>query len=98
MSEDNEQLPPPRERALFDILVAQAESQWEESNPRYYHSLKESGQLQKRLEQAAETTILELDKLERGGLAPDQAREIAMQNILLQPETDDVRPRPQRRH
>ena len=72
MSEDNGRLPPPRERAMFDILVAQADSQWQEFNPRYYRSLQESNQLQKRLEQAAETTILELDKLEDGGLAADQ--------------------------
>jgi hypothetical protein len=86
LSIENEELPPPRERAIFDILVAQADSQWHEHNPRYYKSLKASGQLQARLEQAAETTILEMDQLEDKGLAPDQAREIAMQNILLPPE------------
>jgi hypothetical protein len=82
-----ENLPPPRERALFPVLVAKAEYQWQKHNPKYYRQLKKRGELQKALENAAEATILELDQLEAGGLNPDQARELAYQNFLLPPET-----------
>jgi hypothetical protein len=76
---------PPREDARFPILKARADSHWYEFRPKIYRALKKAGKLDHSLDLAVESAILVLHQCERAGLSPDQAEELAMQEILLPP-------------
>jgi hypothetical protein len=75
-----------KEDARYLYLLAMAEQNWREQNPTLVKSLEKAGTLQKSLESAAELTIVALQQCEKQGLARDQARELAYQNLLLPSE------------
>jgi hypothetical protein len=78
---------PVKEDARYPQLLAIAEQNWREENPTLVKSLEKAGTLQKSLESAVELTIVALQQCEKQGLAPDQARELAYQNLLLPSKT-----------
>ena len=78
-----------KEDARYPQLLAMAEQNWREENPMLVKSLEKVGTLQKSLESAVALTIIALQQCEQQGLAPDQAREIAYQNLLLPSEDQD---------
>ena len=74
---------PVKEDARFLPLLAQTEQNWREQNPKLVSSLEKSGKLKQTLEGAVELTIISLQQSELAGLSPDQARELAYENLLL---------------
>ena len=62
-----------------------ARSHWKEHRPKLYQSLKKSGELEQRVEDAARLTLdafnLEKDRLEKIGMSPSQASEIAWELV-----------------
>jgi hypothetical protein len=80
---------PVKEDARYPQLLAMAEQNWRAENPTLVKPLEKAGTLQKSLESAVELTIVALQQCEKQGLAPDQAREIAYQNLLLPSEDQD---------
>ena len=80
---------PVKEDARYPQLLAMAEQNWREYNPKLVKALEKSGTLQKNLEGAVALTIVILQQCEKAGLAPDQGRELAYQNLLLPSEDQD---------
>ncbi len=62
-----------------------ARCHWKEHRPKLYRSLKKSGELEERVENAARLTLdaftLEKDRLEKTGMNPSQAIEIAWELV-----------------
>jgi hypothetical protein len=62
-----------------------ARSHWKEHRPKLYRNLKKSGKLEQRVENAARLTLdafnLEKDRLEKTGMIPSQASEIAWELV-----------------
>jgi hypothetical protein len=62
-----------------------ARSHWKEHRPRLYRNLKKSGELEKRVENAARLTLdafnLGKDRLEKTGMSASQASEIAWELV-----------------
>jgi hypothetical protein len=83
---------PPKEDARYLPLLQEAEQNWRENNPALVKSLEQKEQLQQALESAVELTIVALQQCEKQGLAPDQARELAYQNLLLPSEDQNEEP------
>jgi hypothetical protein len=79
---------PVKEDARYEPLLAQTEENWRQNSPRLVKRLEKKGQLQKVLENAVELAIISLQQCEKQGMAPDQAREIAYEN--LSPPPDDL--------
>jgi hypothetical protein len=73
----------PKDDARFEILKSKAETNWRVSNPKLVARLEKNNQLERALDTAASLTIKALNQCEEAGLAPDQAREIAYENLLL---------------
>ena len=80
---------PAKGDARFQPLLAMAEENWREHNPQLVSSLEKSGKLQQTLESAVELTIISLQQSELAGLSPDQARELAYENLLLPSPNDE---------
>ena len=78
-----------KEDARYLQLLALAEENWRENNPSLVKSLEKKGTLQQSLKSAVGLTIVALQQCEKAGLAPDQAREIAYENLLLPSEEQD---------
>jgi hypothetical protein len=74
---------PAKEDARFQSLLDMAEQNWREHNPQLVSNLEKSGELQQTLESAVELTIISVQQSELAGLSPDQARELAYENLLL---------------
>jgi hypothetical protein len=74
---------PPREDGRFDPLLAETRTNWEENNPEMVKELQQKGELEKCLKSAVEQAIIILQQCEVRGLAPDQARELAYENLFL---------------
>ncbi len=79
---------PLREDARFPILKAQAEEHWREFRPKYVQKLQREKKLDEVLNQAVDSAILILHQCERKGLNPDQARELAMLDLLQSEEVN----------
>jgi hypothetical protein len=77
---------PVNEDARYPQLLKLAEENRRDNNPALVKSLEKAGELQQNLKNAVELTIVALEQCEQAGLAPDQAREIAYQNLLLPSE------------
>ena len=73
---------PPKEDARFGPLRAMAEENWREHSPKLVKLLEKQGNLEQRLDEATENAILILNQCQEQGLAPDQARELAYENLL----------------
>ena len=73
---------PVKEDARYLPLLAQTEENWRENFPHLVMRLEAKNLLQKILESAVELTIISLQQCEKAGLAPDQAREIAYENLV----------------
>ena len=62
-----------------------ARSHWKEHRPKLYRTLKKSGELEKKIENAARLTLdafnLEKGRLEKTGMSPSQASEIAWELV-----------------
>lgn len=69
----------------LEEMKALARSHWKEHRPKLYRSLKKSGTLEERVENAARFTLnafnLEKGRLEKTGLSPNQASEIAWELV-----------------
>jgi hypothetical protein len=78
----------PREDARFGPLKAKAEESWRAHNLKLMRLLEKDGVLDQRLDEAAERAILTLNQAHQSGMTPDQAREMAY-NDLLQPEPSE---------
>lgn len=74
---------PAKDDARFQPLLAQTEQNWREQNPKLVSSLEKSGKLKETIESAVELAIISLQQSEQAGLSPDQAREVAYENLLL---------------
>jgi len=74
---------PAKDDARFQPLLAMAEQNWREHNPELVSNLEKDGTLKQTLESAVELTIISLQQSEQAGLSPDQARELAYENLLL---------------
>jgi hypothetical protein len=74
---------PAKEDARFQPLLAMAEQNWREQNPDLVSKLEQSGTLAQTLESAVELAIISLQQSEQARLSPDQARELAYENLLL---------------
>ena len=74
---------PAKKDARFQPLLAETEQNWREFNPDLVSKLEQSGKLKQTLESAVELTIISLQQSELAGLSPDQARELAYENLLL---------------
>jgi hypothetical protein len=73
---------PAKDDARFRPLLAMVEQNWREQNPDLVSKLEQSGKLKQNLESAVELAIISLQQSERAGLSPDQARELAYENLL----------------
>ncbi len=80
---------PAKDDARFQPLLAMAEQNWREQNPGLVSKLEQSGKLKQTLESAVELTIISLQQSEQAGLTPDQARELAYENLLLPSPNDE---------
>jgi hypothetical protein len=74
---------PAKDDARFQPLLAETEQNWREFNPDLVSKLEQSGKLKQTLESAVELAIISLQQSEQAGLSPDQARELACENLLL---------------
>jgi hypothetical protein len=81
-------LMPVKEDARYLPLLAETEENWRENYPRLVKRLEKTGRLKQTLESAVELAIISLQQSEVAGLAPDQAREIAYQNLFLPTESE----------
>jgi hypothetical protein len=73
----------PEEDARFGPLKAKTEAQWRTHNKKYVRLLESNGELEQRLNETAAREISILNQAEEKGLAPDQARELAYDCLLL---------------
>jgi hypothetical protein len=73
----------PEEDARFGPLKAKTEAQWRTHNQKYVRLLENNGELEQRLNETAARAIFILNQAEEKGLAPDQARELAYDRLLL---------------
>jgi hypothetical protein len=73
----------------------QADEHWKENQPQMYQRLKESGQLQASLQQAAQQTAAELEELVGQGVPRDQAWEQVREKYLFPPEEEGASPEPE---
>ena len=87
-SEPKNQPVSPREDARFEPLMRRTEAHWREFNPKLVKLLEKKGILRQRLESAVESGITILHQCEERGLAPDQARELAYEDLLLPAESE----------
>jgi hypothetical protein len=69
----------------LELVKDLARSHWKEHRPKLYRNLKKSGDLEKRVENAARLTLdafnLEKDRLVNTGMSPSQASEIAWELV-----------------
>lgn len=65
--------------------VSLGRKSWKEHNPTLFKKLKQAGQLQTALREAAERTYLEVDELENAGFSPQDAWEMTRKKYLLLP-------------
>ena len=80
---------PAKEDARFQPLLAMAEQNWREHNLQLVSNLEKDRKLKQTLESAVELTIVSLQQSELAGLSPDQARELAYENLLLPSPNDE---------
>jgi len=73
----------PEEDARFGPLKAKTEAQWRTHNKKLVRLLDNNGELEQRLNETAAREIFILNQAEEKGLAPDQARELAYDCLLL---------------
>ncbi|MES9942079.1 MAG: hypothetical protein ABW104_12120 [Candidatus Thiodiazotropha sp. 6PLUC2] len=66
--------------------ISKAKEHWKEFQPTRYQELKESGQLEQALQQAAEQTHLEMSELEEAGYQNHEAWEMVRERYLFLPE------------
>ena len=73
--------------------IAQARQHWREHQPKRFKALKESGQLEQALAQAAEATAEAMQRLADEGFDRDQAWEMVRQEHLFPAEEPTTEPR-----
>lgn len=78
----------PKETANFGPLKAMTKMNWEENNPKLVQALRKNRTFEQVLESRVGQAILILQQCEEKGLAPDQARELAYEDLFL-PSTED---------
>ncbi len=66
--------------------ISQAREHWKEFQPTLFSQLKESGQLNQALKDAAERTHQEMSELEASGLTTHEAWEMTREKYLFLPE------------
>ncbi|MEW8436616.1 MAG: hypothetical protein AB2689_00520 [Candidatus Thiodiazotropha taylori] len=66
--------------------ISKANEHWKEFQPTRYQELKESGQLEQALQQAAEQTHLEMSELEEAGYQNHEAWEMVRERYLFPKE------------
>ncbi|MEW8437168.1 MAG: hypothetical protein AB2689_03340 [Candidatus Thiodiazotropha taylori] len=66
--------------------ISKAKEHWKEFQPTRYQELKESGQLEQALQEAAEQTHLEMSELEEAGFQNHEAWEMVRERYLFLPE------------
>ncbi|MCG7932623.1 MAG: hypothetical protein N0E44_21625 [Candidatus Thiodiazotropha lotti] len=66
--------------------ISKAKEHWKEFQPTRYQELKESGQLEQALQQAAEQTHLEMSELEEAGYQNHEAWEMVRERYLFPKE------------
>jgi hypothetical protein len=71
------------EDARFGPVKAKTEAHWRTHNKKYVRLLESNGELERRLNETAAHEIFILNQAEEKGLAPDQARELAYDCLLL---------------
>ena len=79
---------PPYQDARFEVLRAQAETNWREENPRLVKRLEARGKLDSCLDARAEAAVIILQQAERAGVAENQAEE-AVAEVLFPPSEPD---------
>jgi hypothetical protein len=73
---------PVKEDARYLPLLAETEENWRENYPRLVKRLEKLSSLKEILERHVELAIIALQQCEKEGLSPDQARELAYQNLV----------------
>jgi hypothetical protein len=66
--------------------VEQARAHWKEFRPNLYRDLKASGQLEAKLQEAAERTFQEMGELRQMGYSEQESWEVVRQSYLFPPE------------
>ncbi|WP_139133069.1 hypothetical protein [Pandoraea sp. ISTKB] len=74
---------------MISEMALRAIRHWTEHRPQWVEELKEAGRLEEVAQSAADQATVEIDSLMASGLQRHEAEEIAMNQYITTPPTDD---------